>query len=133
MQDTGDDSTGLAAERTLTLCSQYFFERMQDPTTFGMRWPHLAQQGVQACRAEAHALHVRQDFEAKLEEEAKTASPPQPEPAQAGVPGMAPPSQGNQGDDEDGEQADSNAAAQQAKWEVCCALCGLDEGLARVL
>lgn len=73
----------------------------------------------------ACAPHVWQDFEAKLEEESEQASPPQPEPAQAGAPGMAPPSQGDQDDDEDGEQADSSAGAQQAKWEVRCALCGL--------
>ena len=76
-------------------------------------WTRKSAHGLVAC-----APHVWQDFEAKLEEESEQASPPQPEPAQAGAPGLAPPSQGDQDDDEDGEQADSSAGAQQAKWEV---------------
>ena len=60
----------------------------------------------------------RQDFEAKLAEEEEKASPPQPEPAQAGTPGMAPPSQGDQGDDEEAESSDDAASAAQAEWEV---------------
>jgi len=60
----------------------------------------------------------RQDFEAKLAEEEEKVSPPQPEPAQAGTPGMAPPSQGDQGDDEEAESSDDATSAAQAKWEV---------------
>lgn len=66
----------------------------------------------------------RQDFEAKLAEEEEKVSPPQPEPAQAGTPGLAPPSQGDQGDDEEAENSDDAMSAAQAKWEVSLIRCG---------